>query len=376
MALYIISVHAILVYMRVQEHNAMQDMLDQAIQAVGQETGVRLQVERKKNTPKDDLIDAWIQIKGTEHRFVVHIKKWIQQANLGALVNQVKQLPGEGMLVADHVNPKMAEKLRREGVQFIDTAGNAFINRPPVYVYVTGHRCEIPQAIPSPADARRAFEPTGLKLIFAFLCQPALVNAPYREIAEKAGVAVGTVGWVIKGLKAADFMRDNGKKQGRRLVNVKRLFDRWVEAYPEKLRPRQLLGEFITEDTNWWQGFGIQKYDGYWGGEIAAAIYTNYLKPQVATVYLNDTALPQFLGEARLRKVTQWLGDTPGTVKIYRPFWNETIIAPDTNKRKECVHPILAYADLVASGDPRNREVARTIYDKYLKKNKDVGMII
>lgn len=355
--------------MRVQEHDTTQDFLKQAIQAVRQETGVRLQVERKKNTPKDDLIDAWIQIEGTKHRFAAEIKNWIQQANLGALVNQVKQLPGEGMLVADYVNPKMAEKLRHEGVQFIDTAGNAYINRPPVYVYVTGHRHDIPQTIPTPAGIQRAFEPTGLKLIFTFLCHPQLVNAPYREIAEKTGVAVGTVGWVIKGLKMADFMRDKGKKQGRRLVNVKRLFDRWVEAYPEKLRPKHLLGEFIAKDTNWWQGFEIQKYDGYWGGEIAAAKYTNYLKPQVATVYLNDTDLPRFLGAARLRKATQWLGDTPGAVKIYRPFWNKTIIEPDTDIKKECVHPILAYADLIATGDTRNREVARRIYDKYLAQH-------
>lgn len=349
-----------------REKNTEREILDQALLAVGNETGLRIRVEDKETTINDDRVDALIQIEGGKKLLAAEIKKWAQHANYDVLVNQIKHLPMPGLLVADYVNPKMAEKLRQEGVQFIDTAGNAFINMPPAYVYVTGNRIATPKFMPTKAGVKRAFEPTGLKVIFAFLCHPELVNAPYREIAEKADVAVGTVGWVLNGLKAADFIREKGKKAGRRLVNYKKLLERWVAAYPEKLKPKQLLGEFIADDPYWWKDIDIKEYGGYWGGEIAAAKYTNYLKPAVATVYLQEQARNKLLHDAKLHKATEWNENRAGTVLIYRQFWPEQVNELATEERKELVHPIMAYADLLATGDPRNQEVAQRIYDEHI----------
>lgn len=350
-----------------QVDNTEQDILKQALRALMHETGLCLHVEKTRVRINDCQVDALIRLDEGNTILAAEVKKWAQQANLGALINQVKNLPEHGVLIADYVDPKMAEKLRHENVQFIDTVGNAYINVPPVYVYVKGNRREAPDKfMPINTGAKRAFEPTGLKVVFAFLCQPELVNAPYREIAEKTGVAVGTVGWVINGLKAADLIRDKGKKQERRIVNYKKLLDRWVEAYPEKLRPKQLIGKFIADAPYWWKDVDIQKYDAYWGGEIAAAKYTDYLKPQVATVYLHDIALTRFLVDARLRKTTDWNDENVSTVIIYRTFWTKNITEPYMDVQKELVHPILAYADLVATGDTRNIETARRIYDEHI----------
>lgn len=370
--LYINNVRAIFVYIMSVETRADKDILEQALLAVRNETGLCLYIEEIEAQFDNDRIDAIVGIDGGNNTFAAVIKKWAQQANLGALVNQIQNLPEKGLLVADYVNPNMAKKLRQKEVQFIDTAGNAYINAQPIYVYVAGNRKEIMQFMPTQTGAKRAFEPTGLKVIFAFLCQPQLVNAPYREIAEKASVAVGTVGWVLNGLKAADFIRDKGGKKGRRLINYKKLLERWVEAYPEKLKPKQIIGEFIADDQYWWKDIDIQNYNGYWGGEIAAAKYTGYLKPQVAIVYLHNIALTRLLVDARLRKITDRNKDKPGTVIIYEPFWTEAIMEQDVEPALDIneglVHPILAYADLVATGDTRNLETARRIYDEYITR--------
>jgi len=351
----------ILYYVRmVKEITAKREILEQAITAVKIKTGLHLRIDKTEAMLNNYRVDAVLNIAGVKTTVAAEVKSWAQHANLGALVNQVKNLPEKGLLVADYVNPKMAEKLRRQEVQFIDTVGNAYINMPPIYVYTTANRNETAKLMPPKTGAKRAFEPTGLKVIFAFLCQPELVNAPYREIAEQAGVALGTVGWVLNGLKATNFIRDKGKKQGRRLVNYQKLLARWLEVYPEKLKPKQLLGEFIADDPYWWKNFEIQNYNGYWGGEIAAAKYTDYLKPQVATVYLHSKILTQLLTDARLHKATQWQEIQAGKVEIYQAFWTDTKI--------ELVHPILAYADLVATGDTRNIETARRIYDKYITR--------
>jgi len=349
-----------------QETGIKQEILERAIQAIERETGLCIHVEQRNTQVSNQWFDGMVRLEPGDRILAVAIKKWAQQANLGALINQIQQLPEQGLLVADYVNPKMADKLRQQRVQFIDTVGNTFINQPPVYVYVTGNRQEARDFMPTKNDVKRAFEPKGLIVIYALLRYPELVNASYREIAAKTGVAVGTVGWVFNGLKAAAFIRDKGGPKGRRLVQYRKLLTRWVEAWPEKLKPKQLLGEFIAVNPYWWQDIDIQSYGGYWGGEIAAAIYTNYLKPKVATIYLPEQARTQLLREARLRKASTRNGDEAGTVLLYRPFWSEQRDELDTELSKGLVHPILAYADLVATGDPRNLEVAQRIYDEHI----------
>lgn len=352
-----------------QKRGADRKILEHAIQAVAQKTGLRLHVERWKVRVADHMVDAIVRLGPMERTLAVEIKKWAQHANLGALINQIEQMPQEGLLATDYVNPRMADKLRRQGVQFIDTMGNAYINEPPVYVYVTGNRPQERGFMPTRDGARRAFEPKGLMVLFAFLCHPELVKAPYREIAVRAGVAVGTVGWVLNGLKAAGFVHDKGAKKGRRLVHYRKLLQRWVETYPEKLKPKQLVGEFIADDPYWWKAIDIRAYDAYWGGEIAAAKYTDYFNPKVATVYLPEQARTRLLRDVRLRKATGWAGEPAGTVLIYRPFWPEPPNGLDAERKEVLAHPILVYADLVATAEPRNLEVARKIYDEHIAQH-------
>jgi hypothetical protein len=297
------------------------EVLDQAIEAFQQETGFLLRVIQREIIVDDHWVDAVVELPGAQERLFAEVKKWAQQANLGALVERVKRQPGVGVLIADYVNPKMAKKLKALDVQFIDVAGNAYVNQPPLYVYVQGNK---PQERKTKTNevTNRAFDIAGLQVIFSLLCTPDMVAAPYRVIAEETGVALGTVGQIINGLKDAGFIVDRGGNRGRRLANQRRLLDRWVEAYPEKLKPKLRVGEFINDDPYWWKDFHIEKYGAYWGGgEAAAAKYVGYLKPEVITIYLPEHTGAQLLGQARLQKAVAWTGDAPGIVRIYRPFW-------------------------------------------------------
>jgi hypothetical protein len=212
----------------------------------------------------------------------------------------------------------------------------------------------------------KAFDISGLKLIYGFLCDDTLINTSYREISERAGVALGAIGKLLDDLKDAGYLLSKGDPRSRGLINRRKLLERWVEAYPEKLKPKLLVGEFISDDSDWWQKIEPEKFGAYWGGEVAAARYTNYLKPQEITIYLPEYTGNKLLSVARLRKADTSLTSTAdGPVKIYRPFWKES---GEENKRgpyivKGTVHPILIYADLIASADSRNLETARMLYD-------------
>ena len=226
------------------------ELLEEAIHAFHDETGLMLDVIQEQVNIDGLEVDAIIKAPHCGGKLAVEVKRWAQQANLGALADQVKRLPMQGVLVADYINPNMGKKLKAMDVQYFDTVGNAYINQPPLYIHVTGNKQRETQAVLT-KGTNRAFDGTGLKVVFGFLCDALLANAPYRVIAEETGVALGTVGQIVKGLKEAGYIIDRGKKKGRRLVNRRKLLDRWVEAYPEKLKPKLWVGDYINDDPIW-----------------------------------------------------------------------------------------------------------------------------
>lgn len=338
-----------------------KQLLDDAMAALRLETGLELAVAHTQEIADKARYDALLIAKGFPGvEFTAEVKRWATHANFGALVYQLATLPGRPLLVADYVNPEMAARLKERGLQFIDACGNAYIDAKPAFVFVKGNkptdRYGKPQ-VPAAAGVYRAFQPTGLKVVFAFLCRPDLVTQPYREIAAVADVALGTVGWVVNALLAGGYLQEGRKKGERRFTNRERLLQRWVEDYPMKLRPKLFLGHFRVGDPHWWRDFNLETYDACWGGEVAAAKYTRYLEPEVATVYLPEAKLKQLVLDARLRKEVAKRDGMQ--VAIYEKFW-----ANQNDNDRRLVPPILAYADLVATGDARNLEVARTLYEQ------------
>ncbi len=279
-------------------HNDMEyeeieiDMLEQAVRALQRETGLNLIHDGDYGGPEGQA-GATVAIEGYKNiRYAAEIKKWAQNTNFGALVNQIEQLPMKGMLIADYVNPNMADKLRKRDIPFIDTAGNAYIKEKHLFVFIKTNKAQANQDknIQGMREAQkrgRAFKPAGLKVLYALIRDPQLIYAPYRGIADIADVALGTVGWVIKDLKQGGYLVVTGKTQ-KRLKNKKLLLDKWVDAYLEKLRPNQFIGTFTAENEYWWKDLDhrIVKYGARWGGEVAAARLTKYLKPEKIILYL------------------------------------------------------------------------------------------
>lgn len=193
----------------------------------------------------------------------------------------------------------------------------------------------------------RTFNLGGLKVLFPLLCNPNWTDRPYREIAQLAGVAHGTVGWVLAELAKRGFMAEVGGK--RRLLQPERLLQQWVEAYAGTLRPRLLLGRFHTDALDWHKTIDPGKYGLLLGGEPAAARLTHHLRPGTVTLY-GPKLEPRLLLDQRLR------ADPQGNVEILRRFWKFD------NEDPSIVPLPLVYADLLAIGDARCLETAKLLY--------------
>jgi len=339
--------------------NTEEEIFKLAIEAFRKQFPLQIQIDtltrQQYHTPalRPDLL-LKVVIQGKELPYCAEIKTVITKADKLLLLMKREHLPHPLLVIAKHVNAQVAAQLMQAGIEFIDTAGNAFINQPPIYIYIKGNR---PPEIPGHGQAppKRAFKPAGLKMIYAFLCNPGLVNKTFREIAAITDVALGTVGWIMKELKELGFLLDMGKR-GYKLIQKDILLQRWVTAYPEQLRPKQMLGCYKGEYGGWWQQKRPDPLKEQWGGEVAAAKLTQYLNPQIITIYTTVQQLNQLLLEYRLKK------DAAGDVEILERFWQ-----PDkTWQYGDLVHPILVYADLLATGNQRNIETAKMIYEQHI----------
>jgi len=341
----------------VRNGNTQEEIFQLAIEAFRKHVPLDTQIETLARQPyhtldlRPDLLLRMV-IQGKELHYYAEIKTTVTKANKLLLLMDKERLPHPLLVIAKYINPQMAEQLVHHGVEFIDTAGNVFINQPPLYIFVKGNR---PPEIPGQTPVKRAFMPTGLKMIYAFLCNPGLEDKTFREIAATADVALGTVNWIMKELKELGFLLDMGK-QGYKLIQKDVLLQRWLTAYPEQLRPKQMLGHYKGEYGDWWQQKRLDPLTAQWGGEVAAAKLTQYLAPQMVTIYTTAQQLNQLLLEFRLRK------GAAGDVEILKRFWK-----PDkTWQYEELVHPILVYADLLATGNQRNIETAKIIYEQHI----------
>ena len=338
------------------QHTRDTEILERAIRTFRQVTGLNLVVDKIDfTTPRGQRVDAMVRLvaPGIKKQLAVEVKRLLNPTNLGLAAEQMARLPEQALLVTEYVNPNMAERLKQMNVLFLDTVGNAYLNVPPFFIYTRGQK---PPLKPYEERPTRAFDQAGLKVIFALLCQPELVDAPYRTIAGTADVALGTVGWVLYDLKERGHLLKMGKR-GRRLVQKQRLLERWVTAYPERLRPKLMLGRYAGPNKNWWEQAQIKQLQAYWGAEIAAARLTGYLKPEVVTIYIRGL-------QGKLLATHQLRNDPRRNIEVLKAFWAPACDWTD----QEIVHPFLVYADLLATGDARNLETARRLYDDQIAR--------
>jgi hypothetical protein len=325
---------------------ADKNLIDTALAAV-RELGIDADVERRQPKLGRAQADALIRVRHGDQEilYAAEVKRGLRPAFLGAVLQQLERLGEQALLVTDYVTPPLADELRARSVAFIDTAGNAYLDRPPLLVWVKGQR---PPNRAAAQTAGRVFQASGLQVVFALLCHPEQVDLPYREIAKLAGVAHGTVGWVMAELPKLGFVAEVGGN--RRLLQPERLLQQWVEAYARTLRPRLILGRYRAEKLDWWETVDPLKYGLILGGEGAAARLTRHLRPGTLTFY-GEKAEPRFLLDHRLRT------DPAGEVEILRRFWcfekDDPALTPT----------LLVYADLLAIGDARCLETAKRVYD-------------
>ncbi len=258
------------------------------------------------------------------------------------------------ILVAHRLFPKIKEALRQLGIAYLEGNGNIYIKDENIWLWIDANK---PLKV-SAAKGNRAFTKTGLKVLFHLLLDKALINAPQREIARRAGVALGNIPQVIEGLlETGHLVRLD--KNNYAFTDRKALLERWMTGYADTLKPSLALGRYRwaeqgqTEAEDWKQ-LPLDYEQAQWGGEAAGELLTQYLRAEELTLYTS---------ESRKALMTKYrlLPDEQGAIQVFRRFWEAVGNAQPT------APPLLVYADLMNTQDKRCQETAEIIFKEYVQ---------
>jgi hypothetical protein len=295
--------------------------------------------------------DAYLNIAG--ERFVVEIKSEITKGNKGIVLMDLKNISRENnipiLLVTKYIPSEIAKEYIAEGINWLDVAGNCNIRQSKLLLFIEGNKIERKARVNQP----RAFQEAGIKLIFLFLVDPEKTQLPYRNLANLAGISLGSVGIIMQELMDLNFVLKT--KKTKRLKKSEELLNRWITAYHDVLRPRLLKKQmrFVNQEYyNRWKEIDLARIDGTtcWGGEPAANMLTGYLNPGIFTIYTNQN-WHSFSG-------IELVPDGDGKVEVLEMFWKR--------ETYNGVPPLLVYADLMCSGSDRNIEAANIIKNNEL----------
>ncbi|MHB1275482.1 MAG: type IV toxin-antitoxin system AbiEi family antitoxin [Candidatus Humimicrobiaceae bacterium] len=337
-------------------NNVEENIFNLAINEFNKNKEIQLEIDTEEEKIINDFeFDKLVKFKYQKENllYCVEIKTNINNTITTLLLYRKETLPYPLLLITKYVNNNQAEELKKNGIQFIDTAGNAYINYNPVYIFIKGNK---PLDMLFKNTTYRVFEPSGLKIIYALLINPNLVKETYRYIAEITNVALGTVGWTMNDLIKLRFVMDMDKR-GRKLLRYEELLKRWYIDYNEKLKPKLLINKF-TGPENWWINYNLNPEYAQWGGEVAAQKLTKYIKPQDIIIYADREKYQNVVIENKLRK------DVNGNIVFLERFWE----LDKTKELQEIVDPILIYADLINTGNQRVLETAGKIYEEYINR--------
>ncbi len=324
-------------------------IIQNALQNLNRLTGYQCNYElTNKFLPAFNAQVQLIRLKSKPYLFQTKIKNELRAVHLPQLIKEHKN-KDNNLIISQYLSKEHREQLRNLQINYLDSSGNCYIKHNTLFIFIDNQKVTMNRATKS----RKLFSQTGLKIIYAFLLNPDLINMPYRTIAVEAGIALSTVSLLLSEMQESGYIKMKGDE--RILCNKDELVIKWAEYYNDKLEPKIFRGRFkfikdYHKDPDYWKTLKLK--NAFWGGEPAANILDRFLQPQEFIIYSKED-------EYVLMKQLKLVPDLNGNIKLLTPPINKM---PDNN----VADPYLIYADLIYKKDSRCLEAAQRIKEKYL----------
>jgi hypothetical protein len=331
-----------------------EEIISHALQSVSVIQG--MQASWEYATPNE--VDGCLNLVINTNVYVLNalVKKEIRIQTLDKLIH-FNEIYSPFIVVAARISPKIKIQLQQNNIAYLEANGNIYLNNNSNFILIDSNRpLQLEEKFKS-----RVYTKTGLKVVFEFLNNKDLIHLPYRQIALNTNTAVGNVANILKGLKEEGFVLQLTNHEIS-FKNKNKLLEKWINAYENNLKSSLKVGNFtFIDETRFynWKSLPLTERLTFWGGEPAADILTNHLRPEKLTLYTTET-------RNELMKNYRLVPDLNGKVEVYKRFWSESSFL---NNHKNCAPALVVYADLTTSDDKRNRETAKLIYEQYIEQN-------
>ncbi|MDV3002760.1 MAG: hypothetical protein N5P05_004415 (plasmid) [Chroococcopsis gigantea SAG 12.99] len=336
-------------------------MLSYCLERIKEIPGVRAWVEFPYPATGNDEGKFILSVASGTAQYVYWLYRSINTANLQVAISHLRSLGSrrglKPLLITEYMSAPVMQELIERGIECMDAVGNMYFNNPPIYILIRGNR---------PSSHKRetsALTTAGVKVIYTLLCEPQILESGYREIASAAGVALGTANNVIHDLYRSGYLLRI--RDGNYLIkDYGQLLSFWELGYAEKLRAKLSEGNFSPTGNRTFNELvpeliaGAERGNYLLGGELAAALCTDYLRPDSATLHVGEDYRRTVI-DLRLQP------DRLGKIKLLRVFGN---INPwrDGPFNERLVHPLLIRAELLTEADDRLRETTELLLDKFI----------
>lgn len=257
--------------------------------------------------------------------------------------------PDETSLVHHYASstPAGREFLRGNRLLYLTDEENLFlIDDDGLYVWI--EQPEKRRPTPAKEAGRLSLSKRDLQVLFALLVYPQLTSESQTEIASMAGVSQATASRAIRSLEAharAPITSEDWRGM-REAYSVY-----WAERYLEKLRPKLATQRYRYVGD---EGSALQlTVDGYERSGAAALVFKEELLANADIVELYGP--PEDFKALRTYRLVP---DAEGDVIVRERFWGGPPVS--------VVPELLVYADLIATGDPRDREAASVVLDRFV----------
>lgn len=257
------------------------------------------------------------------------------------------------LILAPAIGSGLSRQFVEAGLSYLDARGNCHFDLGVFFVHIEGLSGTSHAAPALDKGIRRA----GYQVLFAYLADPELLNAPIREVASVAGVSRQPVSTLRRRLIKDKFLVETKSRTSWRTTRELEALNLWLGGYKTVVRSSLLQGTYRTRELD---PLKLEREleelladrDYAWGGAAAAYRQTQHYRGETTVIHGD---LGQALGKIEARPASQssnllvlgHIGEIRGTTP-------------------HLAHPLLVYSELYQDPNERAREAAQVYYEKFL----------
>lgn len=325
----------------------------EALQGVVPSVALNFVPRSRGATGADGELTVRMPGRGRSVRFLVQaVRTNLSYVLASGIIEQARRARGNCLVFAPYVPAPIGRHLASNGVSYADVVGNCHLETAfGLLVHVEGKK-----PIRQIENARAGRLPS-YQVLFAILAQPELLEHSVRQIALAAGVGKTAAADQLQRFAQQGLIERTPRRKT--IVNRRELLARWLAGYSDIVRPAWLAGRYQTQSKDpqevehqiaeAWRG-------NVWafGGGAAAWRLAPFYRGAETLIHV-DSVAPDAL--RRIRAVpakdgTLTILRTPGTVAY-------------ASVEPHLAHPLLIYTEMIGSSDPRMREAAADIRERF-----------